>query len=414
MNAPTTPLPDKKLARQIIERVGSSGQPPEEGLNYFSVGLDPYLSIIDTEYLNDYIRDGGSAFKMVIGIYGGGKTHFLYSIRQLAWNRNYAVAYVSLKSSGECPFYALELVYKAIAHSVLPPLPIDERMNISHPGIGALLESWYGQQFAMYKQEGMSIEKTRERLDEKIRQIEIGPSISFGKAIRSALEAVHNGHKESFSNICQWLYGERYDRKIHTSYGIQQKIDRTTAMDMIRSLGQAVRALGYTGLVILLDEAEQVPSLSTKNREQHLSNLRELIDECSQSRFAGIMVFYAVPDENFLNGRTQVYEALNQRLSTVLRLSNPTGVKIMLEDMIKDHGEFLRQVGERLAWIYSLAFEHEFHPNDRDRLITLIAEWAERARYGDEGYKRLFVQKLIQGLGILHREGRIPDIDELS
>jgi hypothetical protein len=55
-----------------------------------------------------------------------------------------------------------------------------------------------------------------------------------------------------------------------------------------------------------------------------------------------------------------------------------------------------------------------FDPTNLNQLITSIAVWAERVRYGDEGYKRLFVQKLIQGLSILHREGRIPAVDELS
>ncbi len=410
----TTPSLSRTLARRIIEHLGSSGQPPEEGLHHFSVGLEPYLDVIDREYLRDYISDGGAAFKMVVGLYGGGKTHFLYSIRHLAWTREYTVAYVSLKSSGECPFHALELVYKAIAGSVVPPLAADEREHSSDRGIGSLLRAWYGQRYQAYVQEGMSVDMTHERLRDDIESLEIGPSISFGKAIRSALMALHNQSEEDFNNVCQWLLGEGFDRRIHPRYGIQQKIDRTSAMSMIRSLGRTVRDLGYTGLVILLDEAERVPSLSTRNREQHLSNLRELIDECSQLTFAGIMVFYAVPDENFLEGRTQVYEALNQRLITVFNMLNPTGVKILLEGTIEDHVAFLSQVGERLSWIYSTAYTHTFQSGDLDQMIRSIAAWAERVRYGDEGYKRFFVQKLIQSLGILHREGRIPDIEELS
>ena len=34
------------LARKIIEQVGSSGQPPEEGLHHFSVGLESYLRVM--------------------------------------------------------------------------------------------------------------------------------------------------------------------------------------------------------------------------------------------------------------------------------------------------------------------------------------------------------------------------------
>lgn len=413
MTTQTAPTLSRTLARRIIEQVGSSGQPPEEGLHYFSVGLEHYLHAIESEYVSDYIRDGGAAFKMVVGLYGGGKTHFLYSVRDQAWNHEYAVAYVSLKSSGECPFHALDLVYKTIAGSIMPPLPAAEREHGYDRGIGALLRAWYGQRYQAYQNEGLSVDMTRERLRDDIESLDIKPSISFGNAIRAALMTLHNNRAEAFNTVCQWLLGEGFDRRIHGPYGIQQKIDRTTAMVMIRSLGRTMRALGYTGLVILLDEAERVPSLSTRNREQHLSNLRELIDECSQSSFAGIMVFYAVPDENFLEGRTQVYEALVQRLSTVFTTLNPTGVKILLEGTINDHVEFLCQVGQRLASIYATAYQMEFPPIELDQLIQAIAAWAEHVRYGDEGYKRLFVQSLIQGLRILHRENRVPSVEEL-
>ncbi len=401
------------LARKIIEQVGSSGQPPEEGLHHFSVGLESYLRVIDAEYLNDYIREGGAAFKMVVGLYGGGKTHFLYSVRDQAWNHGYAITYVSLKSSGECPFHALELVYKAIVGGIVPTLPAEERERGYDRGIGVLLRAWYGQRYQSYVEEGMSTDMTRERLRDDIESLDIGPSISFRNAIRSALLALHNQREEAFNTVCQWLLGEGFDRRLHTPYGIQQKIDRTTAMPMIRSLGRTMRALGYTGLVILLDEAERIPSLSTRNKEQHLSNLRELIDECSHSLFAGIMVFYAVPDENFLEGRTQVYEALVQRLSTVFDTPNPTGVKILLERTITDHVAFLCQIGYRLASIYSTAYQVVFPENALDQLIPAIAAWAERVRFGDEGYKRLFVQTLIRGLEILHRQNRIPTVEEL-
>ena len=67
---------DWQRARSIIQQLGSSGQPPEFGVQYFSVGLDDYLNVIDEEYLSTFISFGGSAFKLVVGMYGGGKNSF--------------------------------------------------------------------------------------------------------------------------------------------------------------------------------------------------------------------------------------------------------------------------------------------------------------------------------------------------
>src|SRR5204863_5649818 len=89
-------------AKRIIQQLGGSGQPPDYGVQYFSVGLDDYLNVIDEEYLSSYIRDGGSIFKLVEGIYGGGKTHFLYCVRDKGWAHGFVVSYISLKTGGEC------------------------------------------------------------------------------------------------------------------------------------------------------------------------------------------------------------------------------------------------------------------------------------------------------------------------
>ncbi len=183
---------------------------------------------------------------------------------------------------------------------------------------------------------------------------------------------------------------------------------------MIRSLLRWIRQIDYSGLVVLLDEAERVPSLSTKQRQAHLSNLREIIDECGHTNFQGIMIFYAVPDENFLEGNTQIYEALRQRVSTVFEVLNPTGVKIELEKVISDPIPFLCEVGKKLAHVYEIAYSHEFDRSALEKTITMIAEMAHEQRFGDIGYKRLFVQTLIRGLHFLCKKGTPPTISELQ
>jgi len=51
---------DKVVARHIITSVGASGQPPEYGFEFFSVGLDDVTEILDEEYIQGHIKDGGS------------------------------------------------------------------------------------------------------------------------------------------------------------------------------------------------------------------------------------------------------------------------------------------------------------------------------------------------------------------
>jgi len=401
-----------EVARRIIDTVGSNGIPPQYGLQFFTVGLDPYLTLIEDEYLSSFIKQGGSAFKMVVGSYGGGKTHFLYCVRDLACKHNFVVSYVSL-SPQESPFHKLELVYKAIVRGMVPSLSLQEFLSGYEQGIQSFLRGWFSQRYQEYYSKGLSGDILREELLNEVEHMGGIESISFMKAVKSAFRTLLDKQEKDFITICQWLSGESYDRHIHGNYGILQRIDKTTAFPMIRSLGQWIRQMGYSGLVVLLDEAERTPSLSTKQREQQLNNLREIIDECGHTTFQGFMIFYAVPDENFLEGRTQVYEALKQRVATVFEVLNPTGVKIELEKGVSEPIPFLREIGSKLAKVYETAYLHKFEELAVEQTIQTIAEISYEQRFGDTGYKRLFVEKLIRGFHFLRHKGLPPTPNDL-
>ena len=404
-----------EVARGIIERVGGSGQPPEYGSHLFTVGLEPYLTVIEREYLSGFVRQGGSAFKMVVGVYGGGKTHFLYGVRDLAWKNNFVVSYVDLRG-GESPFHRLELVYRAIVRRIMPPITEGGSLPGSgerEPGIVSFLRTWYVRKFQEFQNMGLGDEVRQEMVNyvDDIAGIE---SISFSRAVKAAFKASLDRREDDFTDICQWLSGEGYDRRAHGRHGILQRLDRTTAFTLLRSLVQWIRQIGYSGLVIALDEAERIPSLAARQREQHLSNLREIIDECGHANFQRVMILYAVPDEAFLEGRTQTYEALRQRFSTVFEVPNPSGVKMDLEKMIPNPVEFLREVGGKLAKVYSCAYSHSFEEAKLRETISLIASGAHELRFGDTGYKRLFMQKLVRGLDILRGTGSPPSPEQLQ
>ena len=395
---------DPRVARTIVDRVGGPGEPPLYGFQFFTAGLGPYLNVIEEEYLATFVRQGGATFKMVTGAYGGGKTHFLFCVRDIAWKHNFVVSYVSLKQ-GECPFHKLEEVYKAIVQNITAPLLPIEILSGYERGIESLLRSWYSEKLREIESSGISQTMVHDELLNDLSKLSGIESISFRNAVTSVFRLLMDRQDQEASLVCQWLQGEGYDRHTHLKYNILQKIDKTTAFTMLRSLIQWVRQIGYSGLVVLLDEAERVPSLSSKQKETHLSNLREIIDECGHITFQGGMIIYAVPDETFLEGRTQVYEALRQRLATVFDDElNPSGVKIELERVVSDPISFLIEVGEKLAQVYEKAYSCSFNDAELEQIIAATAEEAYNERYGDIGYKRVFVQRLIQAFHTLRRQ----------
>ncbi|MEO0158169.1 MAG: BREX system ATP-binding domain-containing protein [candidate division WOR-3 bacterium] len=396
----------KDVARRIIEIVGGSGNPPEYGFQFFTAGLDEYLNPIKDEYLSSFIKDGGCSFKMIVGTYGGGKTHFLYCVRELAWKQNFAVSYVRL-SPTETPFHKLDSVYRSIVSNLTYPMTSEELLSGYERGIESFIKVWYRQKVAEVESKGITGDGLKEELNTYISSISNFESSSFTNAVKKAFHCLLDRRDTDFSKIAQWLKAEGFDsRRVdgHPQFGILQKIDKSTAFSMIRSLVRWVRVVGYSGLVVLFDEAEQVPSMSGKQKDLLLSNLRELIDECGQGTLAHSMFFYAVPDENFLQGRTQIYEALRQRVSTVFEDLNPIGVKIYLEKLSRKPEEVLREIGGKLGKIFEVAYAVKFNADVLKESISNIADAAYAERFGDIGYKRLFVQAVVKGFQRLRKD----------
>ncbi len=398
----------KREARQILHPLAETGTPSEFGLEHYTVGLDPFLKVIEEEYLSDYIRAGGSAFKLVVGSYGGGKTHFLYVVRNLAWRLGYATSYVPL-SPTECPFSRLDLVYRVVMANLTPPYDPQHAPTTYHRGIDAFLHHWFATKRPLLDTE----EKLRVYL-EGITGLE---STSFARAVRLAFEALYREDSETYELAVQWLKGEDLEREARNRLGITERLDRTTALRMLRSLAQWVRSIGYTGLVLLFDEAERGLSIaSARDKRVALDNLRQMIDETGNVRFPGVMIFYAVPDVRaLLDERLETYEALRQRLTGALKATNPSGVRIDLEHLGIDPLVFLTQLGEKLARLYEVAYEITFDPEVLSKTIALFAQEAVQFRHADIGYRRVFVKGILQAFHKLRLEGqRTPSRAEVQ
>jgi hypothetical protein len=379
---------DRQLARAIVNKLGSTGTPPEFGIEHFTVGLEPYLKVIEGEYLDGILKFNLSSFKLITGNYGGGKTHFLYTVRDLAFRHNYCVAYVSLNPT-ECPFDKLELVYRGIAANLIAPRPSDAPTAVWDKGIESVVRKWHDDQRKLHDR--------ADRLRKYLETLPTTESTSFSNAVRGAFASLLAEDGEGFSDVIQWLKGEDVAKEVRVQHRISERIDKATAFRVLRSLIQWVHAIGYTGLILLFDEAERGMSISSsRDKRRALDNLRQLVDECGNSRLPGAMVFYAVPDENLLlEGSGGVYEALKQRLRTAFNETNPVGVRINLEELGIEPAEFLKRLGARLAVLFEAAYELKLAGDKRDAIIRSLAELAVSAFAFDVGYRRLFVVSVL-------------------
>jgi hypothetical protein len=406
---PDPVTPDAWRARRAILHLAATGTPPDDGVEAFTVGLEPILGVLGEEYMA-FLGDGLSAFKLVVGAYGGGKTHFLLSVRELAFRYGAAVAYVTLNPQ-ESPFDKLEMVYRRVAEALQsPPATAGERPE---RGLEAFVRRWaqarLGDPEDQPRRPGMA--RLTEELTAELAGIE---STAYRNALVGACTALARHDEETFSALVQYLKGEGAEKEFLRTHRVFEPLDRSNAFRAIRSLARFVRLAGHPGLVLLFDEAERMVSLSgSRNQRAAVDNLRQFIDECGGSLLEGVLLFYAVPREDLLfgSGSGAVYEALRQRLSGTFRDVNPTGVKIDLEQMGLPPTRFLEALAGRLAALYDRAFDDAPDPELVADALPRFTRAAWEQRFGDEGYRRLFVKAFLQGLNRLRRAPGRPLTD---
>lgn len=390
----------RPVARHIVEVLGSTGTPPARGVQHFNVGNLSLLDALDTYYLSSYLQDGGGTYKMVVGDYGSGKSHFLYCLRDRAWSRGFAVSKVDL-SPVETPYNDQRLVYAAVARNLI----------------------WHEEDEAVSDEQGLTrfLEGTLRRfvggdlsLDTVnhpnytglVDTLEATPveSLAYRNAIIAYFEALIREQEERQDSLTRWLMGSTTtpdDTKILREVGVTGKITRPNAFRMLRSLVQVIRALSYSGLLLLFDEVDRMASIGGKAEKLATDNLREVIDR-TRDDLPGAMFVYAVPPQ-FINDVVPRYPALQQRVRAPGRFSrsNHFSPQISLDRLDLDENDLMLAIGEKLIPIYETAFDTTLDRQIQQANAAILANVA-RDVFLDVSHRRLFVKAFVTELARQH------------
>jgi len=130
-------------------------------------------------------------------------------------------------------------------------------------GIEAILNRWCER-----------VAQSPEQLQRALVELERIPKLDpdFRQALRGYLRAwLEEGDRDSY---LQWFKGDPIKPK-----GVRVRIDRTNARTMLRSLVQFFKHLGYSGLVLFLDELELIMRQRRRVRDASYEILRQFIDD---------------------------------------------------------------------------------------------------------------------------------------
>lgn len=389
----------RPLARHIIETLGSFGTPPTRGVQHFNVGNQSLLNALDEFYLSSYLQDGGAAYKMVIGDYGSGKSHFLYCLRDVAWARNFAVAKVDL-SPVETPYNDQKKVYEAVANNII--WHEGDASFSDETGLTRFLQGTLERVVGILSLETLTNPLYRGLVDTL--EASVVDSPAYQTAVIAYFDALIRDNEERLESLSRWLLGETTspdDTKILREVGVTGKINKPNAFRMLRSLCQIIRALSYSGLILLFDEVDRMASVGGKAEKLATDTLREVIDRTRED-LPGAMFVYAVPPQ-FINDVVPKYPALQQRVRAPGHFSrvNHFSPLINLDKLDLNEDDLMLAIGEKLIPIYEAAFDTQLDHTIQRANAVILANVA-RDIFLDISHRRLFVKSFVVELSRQH------------
>lgn len=326
----------KLLSRQIIESL-RKGSVPTYGASRFYHCRRVIRRIIDEDL--SFTRSGGYSTKFFCGRYGSGKTLTLGVIRDKGHDLNFATSLVTLDPRATT-FHKLEVIYRSVLDSM--SIVIDGEIKESGEAVSSILYHW-GRKYHLSRSRPVFPETPG--LTDILRVFVEKPNLR--------------------SHIVEWLMGARHiPFTIKRRFDVKGDIGHSSCMSFLKAFCRILVKIGYSGLVILLDEAESIMSLWTRtSRDVAYDNIRNLIDNRYRMRnlyiaFGGTPEFFSNPDRGIPS-----FPALNERISHYwkeIKRSYRSPILMLYPPKKKDYFSVLRRVSN----IYSKAYDCSIYLTD--------------------------------------------------
>ena len=208
--------------------------------------------------------------------------------------------------------------------------------NLSTPvrsenAIESIIEKWLsGVQAATQKKMGLTevkyddinfINEVSGQIDEQLTQVqELSGGFSFREVIKRYYSGYAHDNDDLRRSALKWLRGE-YSTKTEAKKDLQVRdiITDDNWFDYIKLLNRFIKGLGYSGLVLILDEAVSLYKIShTSSREKNYEALLNIYNDTTQGRIDSLYIIIGATIKAVQDDRRGFYsyEALKSRLKT--------------------------------------------------------------------------------------------------
>lgn len=328
-----------------------NGNVPEKGVKNLCIGREKEID--EFEKLLDKVNNKKAIVKFINGEFGAGKSFFLKVIEEMAYDKNFVVSWITL--SNDVPFNKIDIVYKNIVKS----LKCKTGTSLSH-----IIDRWITELKMMAFEQTSNPQKQNQLVQESIYD-DLAETREHASAFAMAIESYNKLMNEEDYKTAEyakaWLRGDSnipYTEK--RKFGVKGDVTKDNAIHFLEALSIFVKSIGYSGLVVLIDEAEFTMNLHTKKlRDVAYNYMRDIYDNCNLGKFENSLFVFAATPELFDNAQKGIpsYEALDDRLKDVLDTDLPDMRKPIFnlkgfekEDLLDVAGKLLIMHEEVYKW----------------------------------------------------------------
>ena len=284
------------LTQRDVEHVFESlrkGLVPERGIDAFAVGIEKQRSELHRQL--DFAKSGEGTIKFIRGGYGCGKTFMARLALLDAQAKGFATSFVVV-SDNDLRFHRFDDVYRKVLTEL-------GTASCSRGALGDILDRWIGRVedsliAAGEDDSGPDFDdKVQKRLDDDLASMTGGKAPQdFVRVIQTIFELKQKGDTAEAGALISWLCGSgNVAMSAKKSAGVKGDIGSGDALDYLRGVLEIVKAAGYAGLVVVIDEAETILRMRSDSRHKSLNGIRQIADAASS--YPGMLwIFTGTPE----------------------------------------------------------------------------------------------------------------------
>ena len=248
-------------------------------------------------------------------------------------------------------------------------------------------------------------EQVAKRLEEELASITGGKAPEdMARVLRSIFELKQQGNFSEASALISWLSGsENVAASAKRIAGIKGDIGSREALDYLQGILEIVKAAGYKGLVIVIDEAETILRMRRDIREKSLNGIRQICD--AADRYQGLLwIFTGTPEffdtQRGIAGLAPLHDRI--KFSTYEGFVNPRQPQLELKPFDRER---LTEVALKLRDTYptnpTVTVPNKITPEFIQQLVDKVTTGFK----GDVGVvPRQFLRDFVNILDLVHQD----------